>query len=468
MDLPNRVFVPHSTVVLIGYGNDGPANELIYVDNTVVTDLLYGATSQLALAIHDCYNNGARSVLAVRINGVNASVNVQDKFRLIQRNAGSKYNGEKVVIDGDILTIGTYSYELHDFGDIRSLVYIINYDCSVNKHSYKAEIVNDTPISELINGEAIFTGGIDEPEGTLPPIEIHGRLENIYFMLLGYPVNIILPLCAPLDSVVNPEYDFGKQLIDHCLMRFTTGEDVVGILPTKVLYAHMQTQNIPKEVLVERKVEILSNLGDVYNFTNHLLRSYNMDENGNQTTNGRFLSVVASDLIYTNGVGRITNGAAAYAGLLSYDPFSSTSNKTIEGTCVLPYEYTKDQMEDVLTRLVAFQYTIRNGICVYRGNTMYPEFSISTSKIINHINYVLQDGLKDINEVSNQQVAMAQIAKIANQVLKPLVDNKEIREFTIDVEEVNFLTKEIKLTVDFIRYGEVRHIITQAGVYYGI
>lgn len=456
MDFANSMFVPYSTVVLIGYGNDGPSYELVHVENSSMVDNMFGAVSQLTLAVHECYNAGARSVFVYRINGKRPYVNIQDKLIITSKIGGSKHNGTKLIIKNKYLSIGQYAYDLKTFPDTTTLVSQINYDSSVNKHSYMAELKQNVPISDLLDMAVSFDGGVDED--ALPPSEIYSRLDDAYFTLAGYPFNIVVPLCAMFDN--NSSVDFGEQLIKHCRGMFEVGGDTIGILPTTPTDMYTSLGNVQDSMLAELKIQKLANKGDVYDIMGNLLSTYGVD--------GRFLSVVVSDCEFSEGSGHTSNGAAAYAGMISYDPFTSTSNKSVSHVSNIRLLYSKEQLDNNLSKYVAFYSSIRNGVSVYKGNTMYPGFSVSVSKTLNHINTVLSNGIGDITESAPQGIQKQQITQRVEKLLKPLFDNKEIRALDVTIDDIDYNSHLISMKIDFIRYGEVRRITTEAGIYYGI
>jgi hypothetical protein len=85
---------------------------------------------------------------------------------------------------------------------------------------------------------------------------------------------------------------------------------------------------------------------------------------------------------------------------------------------------------------------------------------------LNHINNLLSTYLGDINQSAPNGVTEAQLQKRIKTILQPLIDNKEIRSIEATIDGIDYNSQYISITLDFVRYGEVRHIAIQAGVYY--
>ncbi|HLO11249.1 MAG TPA: hypothetical protein VK190_03210 [Pseudoneobacillus sp.] len=440
MDLSSKLFTEYSSVILIGFAYDGPSNTLQYMDNTDRTEANLGSGSQLANAVHEAYNAGAKSIFTVRINGTNASVTLQDMLKISNINAGTKYNGRPFSISGGYMNIDGNIYTLSDYTDIKELAVKINADRDLNVHKYTAEIVNNSPVSSLIDVVTEFSGALDED--ILSESDIYSRLDNIYYLLHSYPANIIVPLCAPYDST----QEFDTQLISFCKEKFDNGEFAIGIMSVNppVYY-----ESIPKDQSIQNQVDKLKGI----------TKDYGKD--------GRFISVVVSTANYRNNLFYTSNCAASYAGLISLNPFKTTTNKVISGISSLDAIYTESQMND-LSNYVFIQDTVRIGLAVRYGNTVYNGFSLETSNIISHINCIVQQANYDINEIIVRNVASSILEKRIAKDLQSLIDNKEIRSVTVTTSDFDDITRYASISIDFVKYNEVRAITAQVGVYYGI
>lgn len=440
MNISSELFTEYSSVALIGFATDGPTNTLLYMDNSYNTDAVLGSGSQLANAVYEAYNAGAKSVFAVRINGTSASVTIQDMLKISNINAGTKYNGKPVTIGSGYINIDSNAYKLSDYKDINELAIQINSDREFNIHDYKAEVLENGLITSLIDISTTISGALDE--STLSEDEIYSRLEDIYYTLNNYPVNIIVPLCAKYDS----DMEFDMQLIDFCKEKFNSGELAIGVMAVKdpVYY-----EGLSNEQAVQNQVDKLRAIN----------KDYGID--------GRFISVVVSAGKYRNNLFYSSNCAASYAGLISMSPFVTTTNKVIDGISALDMEYTDSQMND-LTNFVFIQDTVRIGLAVRYGSTMYSGFTVETSNIINHINCIIQEENYDINEVMIQNVAAAVLQKKIEKALKQLIDSREIQSVEVTVSGLDRTDSYATIAVSFVKYNEVRLITAEVGVHYGV
>lgn len=442
--ITSNLFVPYRTVALIGYADDGPSNKPIYVDNTSKTDGLFGEDSQLTKSVHECYNSGAQSVFVIKINGTNSYVDVQGVLKIECIYSGSKHNDVKVTIHDNVLTIDKNNvYEIGN--NILDLVKTINSDAFGGVHLYKATILSQD--EELTDFEGILENGSDEYD--LSETEIHSRLENIYFILSNISANIITPLCASYDSNT---IDFGQQLIDFCKERFSNGEDVVGVLPTSLplFYNTILSDAERNQAIQDYSDRLISKVKD-----------YGID--------GRFLSVVASYAMFVHDIPYVANCAASYAGYISWAPYTSSTNKPLEGIFRLYFDYTKEQATLLSDTYIVLANEVRRGIRIKNGATLYPNFNISTSKILNHINAVMQDGFSNFNDISNDfAMAKLNLEAKATRILNLLIDSKEIKSFNVRVSEIDTQTRNIRMNIDFVRYSEIKIISTQVNINYGV
>lgn len=435
----SRLFVEGSTICLIGTASSGPVNRLVYADNSNRTSAIFGRQSQLARAASACYQEGAQSVFVIRINGKPASANIQDKIKITSLLYNEEDNGVSITINGSVFLIDeTHVYELTDDKTMDDLVDEINEDVIDGIHHFKAEVLTDCLSSSLGDGVVLLDGGTQE--SSLSDEEIHNRLTDIYFYLLKYPVNIVVPLCADYTS---PQR-FDIQLISFCKSKFENGEDTVGVMPVSPPQLY---EEISQEESVDDHVQLL----------NSFSRHYDHD--------GRFLSVVVNEGVFYHYGRYIGNCAPAYAGRLSANSLESTTNKTLRSVIDLPYEYSREQVEQ-LGQYVVLKTFRDSDIRVCQGNTLHSGFSIDMTKIINKVNTILQEEFYDFTVAYNIDAMEIIIKQKAENALATLLSEPSVQLIEVEVDNIDTNSQNIDLLVTIVKYPEIRRVTTKVGVYY--
>lgn len=396
-------FVPDGSVVIIGYADNGPSMRLTRIPSSLDATTVFG-NGQLADGIVSCYAAGAPSVFAVRINGAHAFLNIDNKLYLEAAVGGSAYNGHQVVVTNGTLKLDDIYY---DASSLYDMVCDINLSALAGKHAVRATLLNNGTIPD---GIYYMDHGSDEP--ILSDYEIYKRLRTIYFDISKYPINIVVPLCAPYDGY----YKFAKQLIDLCTDKFNDGVNVLGVMPVRT-----------------DDESVLQSLYVPYD-------------------DGRFVTIVAQSLQYNNYE---LNGAASLAGLLA----SGRHDKRVYGAADI---VGQGLMPD---KCATFTTSIRNGVRVVAAPTLWHNgqlLDIWMSQFINRLNVGLQDQLYDVLTVGDISSSSARDA--IYKIILPIASEYHISQITVDM--VSITHSEVVINISFVKPGTIETINTNVGVYY--
>ncbi len=431
------------TVYILGVSEDGPVMQPIYVKSTTEAESIFGNKMKgtLVRACEEAYDrNSEIAIFLMRISGKSATLKIAGFHRgdlvellhLRSASGGGRYNDVCVDLEHRadlnenlfVITSGSYRivYNLEQYQTIGHLVLQINQDCRSNLHGVIVESdYYDAPIMSIVTAfteKAFLTGG-DDGLG-LTKDEMYLQYEDACRLLLGKPIDIILPVGVYVDDVHpvalygegtygnavyastddhlqlvdtynnNRVVSFHEQLIDFCRKQMSFGfmtHGVIGLRPLKVVPDSIEHDYSYIIRLVEATI-----FKDRYGLLEY--------KDGQWVDKGYYISVVGGELVFQpdSPAEYFSNGAAAYAALLAgtYETTTNTQVKDVKLRYELPEEVVGE-----LSKLgvVMFQESIRNGIVVASGVTA-SHYSNELHSVANL--RMTQLSLAHVNEVVQQ------------------------------------------------------------------
>jgi Ser-tRNA(Ala) deacylase AlaX len=359
--------------------------------------------------------------------------------------------------------------------------------------AYQAFKNADGTVSELCQAlyECHIAGGMDiELMNILPDAsgalltanDLYGYLGKAYEVIINHNVDIMVPVGVSLDDSVTANYhggegtswNFGYQLANFCYQATKNNNTCIGVIAVNSATASpsgaptlteledwvkdLETYAgalAPYDGTTATAVGVPGNYRFVATSTEEMPASYAggdvVDAKGNKVDIGAYVSVVAANVRATNDaaielyptIGYYnTNGAAAYAGLVSgLESKSAPTNKIVQGVTL-----NQGVSENQANRLAGCRYVtfIQKPKGVVVASAMTGAYNIdqysrsdfvrlSTVRIVHDaINYVRATADQFIGEPNNAPQRNAMATAIEN-ALKNMQERGALRRFNFNV-----------------------------------
>jgi len=408
----NRMFVMPETlagnesILILGTAYDGPVGVPVRAGRIDTLERMFGgytgdaAGATLIPAVQQAIESGASDVRAMRVSGEYATYSVMDTTEVAEeiivvrgRFPGTKYQGVKVTADATSLTITNLNdepseYTLSEYDTVGALVNAIN---SETGNDASAVVGDDSAFDTSLSGITLAEVTAEELTGGSTGINVsqsslRSDVNTAYGLIEDYEVDIVVPvgvyLTYDLEDLVEPITDSDKQgvldLAEHCYtasQRVGERHGVIGVKPLDSVTLGS----------IASLADALSNNPLEYE------HSTMVDDDGNPIDVGKFISIVCADTVFdSNRAGPyISNGAAAYAGLINtLAAESATTNKVVGSALGLAYSFSPAQLDSLTeARYVTFRGKIGRGVVVIDGITAAKSGSdytrLSTVRIVN-------------------------------------------------------------------------------------
>lgn len=501
IDLGNGLTYAKSLYIM-GVCNKGPTNYPILIKNVTQAHETFGI-NDVTKAWQEAYNTMGDEVniYVVRVNGAPASYTIvgrkqlaysMERFsaiELVSFHSGEEWNESSIVVTDTYLQIsnpdsigGSATFYFEDYATVGLLTNTINdafHNGDIGFSAYTSAQFED--VYTIINNymdeyyEAqYFNGGKDETE--VAKNELHELLQMTYNILEGRTIDIFSIVGAYFDDIsplsrynettygelyyvadrdyldVPHEKDFTQQatfhgqaiafckkqmeqgILTHCVMAFNPPEVIEDILPVNSY---------------SMKVADASCFSDRYDIIDNV--------DGNITDNGKYISVVLGELLYSdhNGMMYYNNGYLAYASYLAGNLSSnSPTNKVIPNAHNIRYNLDDDEI-DYLSKLgvVTFRKSIlKDAIVISNGVTaaLYdtPFHIVSNVRmvqlILNAYNSVLHAYVgQDVDRLIKTKAIDKTVEMITNALLSDGVAKKIVPNLTINTNGLAVLDLEI-------------------------
>ena len=293
-------------------------------------------------------------------------------------------------------------------------------------------------------------------------------LQDTYNLLESENIDIILPLDACMDDV-HPRFYYGNSNYEQALF-YSNQKDYLDILDSnsKPLTFHKQLIDYCKRqmrfglithgVMGFNKIQDIEELNNQrYNYIEVINASPVSSREGftrsPETDDGFFISVVAGEFEYSNGV--IANGCTAYAGIMANNIISeSLTNKPLGDKIKLETIFTTDDL-GVMSRLgvVSFRNSVLNGLVVSNAVTPVEDnnnemhYSCNIRMIQLTLCFLKLQLDKFLGEDINVLVKNDTINKTVKNLLENLVEQKVLKSFGFNTN-INKTTGECTINVD--------------------
>lgn len=405
------------TLFILGTSENGPVMQPTMITTPDQAAQIFGSRDKgtLVKSFEQAYDiNSTITIYLMRISGKSATFEIVDPeiwneetglydsyyLRLKTKFGGDKYNDCTFQIIKGTTTVmrlsfsgGSVDYVLDNFMHLDHLVQQINADCRSKIHPFLAYTRRPDLLPTVACPEACdpipFVGGADEVD--LTKDELYLRLIDAYKLLVGRPIDVLIPTGVYVDDVhpvsiygdgvygsafyasdrdylglVDTENEgravsFHEQLIDFCQEQNELGymtHGVMGIAPLESVSDTIEYDNTYIKRLVETTV-----FGTRYGFTKF--------KDGQWDDKGFHISVFASEFIYKPGTDEeyYDNGAVSYAALIT-GHYDTTTNMKMPGNLELRYELDPIVLGDLAKLgIVTCTNSVRNGIVVVSGVT---------------------------------------------------------------------------------------------------
>lgn len=330
------------------------------------------------------------------------------------------------------------TYWLHDYAFMGDLVRAINLDAEAGLSPCVAAtsvpLVEPVKLRECASGEVVyFTGASSEVDLTKDDLFL--ALEQAYDLLLGQPMDVIVPLGVYLDDAYPVAYygsaeyaqstygssedrltlwdtekdqpaTFHSQLVEFCRKQMNLGQMTHGVIGTRPLIDPAILQDPDNYVVRLVKETALGN------------RIGLVEGEGEQVVDyGGFISIVVGDLLYQAGTynEHWDTGALAYAAMLTaLDASYTTTNKPVPGNPPQRVAFETQTLKDLaFLGVVAFRFSVKQQtLVVHNGVTAaLPDsdlHQIANVRMMQLTLAVLNDYLQELKGRSMDELILSQ------------------------------------------------------------
>lgn len=417
-------------------------------------------------------------------------VSVDDIYDLPLGTPGRKVIGKAVTIYNPDSKKGTADvdkvYSSLDYPTFGLLCDAIN----SNNVCYKATTLDeDKSTDELENGEhgalvAYFENGSDGIKMTKDEMfeclsgtrneEGYIVKQGAYQLLENYQVDSVVPLGVYADDELSDKYqNFAYELGLFCAIASYKNKTTLGAIAMKPLRDTTLAG-------IQRYAKYLANYNNEYYMKDDTGADI-VDSNGDKFDLGKYLSVVAGPtVLFNHSVNSLkeANGAVMYMGLNStLQPQSAPTNKKIEGSTGLKYNFSNSQLNDIVgNRFVTFglKYSrtgqslkgayVVDGPTAARPNSEYAR--LTTARVIREVadnmREVADPYIGEANTIEQRNSLSAAISKR----LDLLVENGVILDYSFNLVATvaDQLLGQASLELGIVAPQELRKITTVIGL----
>lgn len=509
-----------TNLYLLGTSEDGPYMEPMLIASKTEATKVFGSADKgnLVKAFNEAYDrNKEISIFLVRITGKSATFELpginydtmeyETMLNFSSLYAGEKYNsvilssGFHEELDCPVLNFdtpqGIFSYALTSYITLGELARLVNTDCRSGKHTVmittKHPDVMAYEVIPYLYDEVQLEGGSDGIFDTRD--EMYMACDIAYSILLGRPVDVIVPLEMYVDDV-HPAYLYGEsmygssfyaatrdylqlvdtynndrvvsyheQLIDFCREQTQLGfmsHGVIGFRPLVRVPVNVMNDNS----YIMRILEATA-FRDRYGFLEHI--------NGYWVDKGFYVSVVASELVFHKDTPEeyFANGAVRYASMIT-GYYDGTSNMSIGEDVSLRYELSDATRADMSKiGIVSFRDSVRLGLVVQSGVTpALPETDYHTFANVRMVQLTIaymNNAVQLVYEGEfNPEMRRTTLEELVRQRLEILADMQVLEDYNYSIQFLSddssgeiLLTLKSKSTVEGI---EITSAISNTGV----
>jgi len=404
----NRISNYGKVICLLGTAESGPSQELVRIPTREVMADTFGSTGSLIDAFNhlsDIADSTQVEVQCMKITGQHAKLSldvnpqnaapIPSAFVLESKYSDPVYNNIYLSLDTEGMTFyfpillggGSKRYQYADYQIVGLLLRAINADtqAGINHVWCKTIISHGTPLDALFYPVNANTNQFSGASSGLNPtkIDIWFSLNEAYDLLESVPVDIVLPLDAKMDDV-HPRFHYGDEFSSVGLYSADRDyldaerEDGTPLTYHRPLIDFCKKQTrfglITHGIMGFNEIQDIEELTiQAYNYLDVVNASPLGDRIGfvkaPETDDGFFISVVAGDLLHSDG--KIANGSPAYAGLMARTiTASSLTNKPLGDSVSMASVFSTEQLE-ILSGfgVTSFRDSVLNGLVVSNAVT---------------------------------------------------------------------------------------------------
>lgn len=484
--LVEEVSTPQASLVLVGTSRNGPVNAPFMVDpNFDIEDVL--GEGPLTTAYNFAYSSGLSNIILYRINGSHAEGTVEYQGEPVMKLTSSvgidEANNIEIVFEPLRAVVKTSegfarNYYHEDYRSVGQLVDAINLDEVYNIIDVRAHATHPSvSLLDLVGTRVKLTGGSNGEEGMTRRLHDYDSTENLNLVkanlaeaLFGpdeddqkeYDPNSILGIMnfgviCLVDMFHDDDQGFTEMLANFCYNKSIQGQgSCIGVLGTKPIY-----DPTPEKVSQRARELVLTPPYDD--------RTVPAVVTGGILANPyAYVQIVAADTSMASiSLEKPTPISAAYSyaatqALIPY--YSDMTNKTLSGIQQLNYEFSKEDIANLLSNgYISIVSSVRKGYVPYVASTAvynksYPVLRHPhvvrithdvTSRISEYLGYYIGESLS----ISSRRT----IEQGVDSLMVEYVRSGVIRSYALSFE-YSMQSPEMRVQIAFITYSSVESV----------